>query len=55
MLISFIVVSLVGNLIPLSQVREEVVAAYKKEVEWQANEMLLPHKKLCTQRKVEVS
>ncbi|XP_022771551.1 U-box domain-containing protein 35 isoform X2 [Durio zibethinus] len=29
-------------------------AAYKKEVEWQTNEMLLPYKKMCAQRKVEV-
>ncbi|GMI76632.1 hypothetical protein like AT4G25160 [Hibiscus trionum] len=42
-----------GNLIPISQVRDDVAAAYRKEVEWQANEMLLPYKKVCTQRKVE--
>ncbi|KAF8044352.1 hypothetical protein BT93_A2368 [Corymbia citriodora subsp. variegata] len=43
-----------GNSIPLSQVREDVVAAYKKEIEWQTNEMLLPYKKMCSQRKVQV-
>ncbi|MBA0790024.1 hypothetical protein Gohar_014697, partial [Gossypium harknessii] len=42
-----------GNLLPISQVREDVAAAYKKELEWQANEMLLPYKKMCAQRKVE--
>lgn len=43
-----------GNSIPLSQVREDVAAAYIKEVEWQTIERLLPYKKLCTQKKVEV-
>ncbi|CAL9008439.1 unnamed protein product [Prunus brigantina] len=43
-----------GNLIPLSQVREDVVAAYRKEIEWQASELLLPYKKMCAQKKVQV-
>ncbi|XP_022771567.1 U-box domain-containing protein 35 isoform X4 [Durio zibethinus] len=43
-----------GNSIPISKVRDDVGAAYKKEVEWQTNEMLLPYKKMCAQRKVEV-
>ncbi|PON92411.1 Mitogen-activated protein kinase kinase kinase [Trema orientale] len=43
-----------GNLLPLSQVREDVAAAYRKEMEWQKNELLLPYKKICLQRKVEV-
>lgn len=43
-----------GNSIPLSQVREDVAAAYIKEVEWQTNEMLLPFKTLCARKKVEV-
>lgn len=43
-----------GNSIPLSQVREDVAAAYKKEMEWQTTEMLLPYKKMCSQRKVQV-
>uniref|UniRef100_A0A6P3YXZ7 RING-type E3 ubiquitin transferase n=1 Tax=Ziziphus jujuba TaxID=326968 RepID=A0A6P3YXZ7_ZIZJJ len=43
-----------GNLIPLSQVRDDVVAAYKKEVDWRTNEMLLPYKKMCIQQKVQV-
>ncbi|KAL6952532.1 hypothetical protein U1Q18_015190 [Sarracenia purpurea var. burkii] len=43
-----------GNLIPLSQVRDDVAAAYRKEVEWQTNEKLLPYKRMCTQKKVQV-
>ncbi|KAF0903269.1 hypothetical protein E2562_026556 [Oryza meyeriana var. granulata] len=42
-----------GNFIPITQVREDVATAYRKEVEWQANNMLLPYKKMCAQRKVE--
>ncbi|KAG8069589.1 hypothetical protein GUJ93_ZPchr0006g41799 [Zizania palustris] len=42
-----------GNFIPITQVREDVAAAYKKEVEWQASKMLLPYKKMCAQRQVE--
>lgn len=41
-----------GNFIPISQVRDDVAAAYKKEVEWQAAEKLLPYKRMCSQRKV---
>ncbi|XP_010275384.1 PREDICTED: U-box domain-containing protein 35-like [Nelumbo nucifera] len=43
-----------GNSIPISQVRDDVAAAYRKEVEWNANNMLLPFKKMCSQRKVQV-
>ncbi|KAJ7949484.1 U-box domain-containing protein kinase family protein [Quillaja saponaria] len=43
-----------GNIIPFSQVRDDVAAAFKKEVEWQTSEMLLPYKKMCTNRKVQV-
>ncbi|PON51051.1 Mitogen-activated protein kinase kinase kinase [Parasponia andersonii] len=43
-----------GNLLPLSQVREDVAAVYRKEMEWQKNELLLPYRKICLQRKVEV-
>lgn len=42
----------VGNVIPLSQVRNDVATAFKKEVEWQTNQMLLPFKRMCEQRKV---
>ncbi|KAE9616303.1 putative rossmann-like alpha/beta/alpha sandwich protein [Lupinus albus] len=43
-----------GNVIPLSQVRNDIVTAFRNEVEWQTNRMLLPFKKLCEQRKVHV-
>ncbi|KAK3131562.1 hypothetical protein QOZ80_6AG0508120 [Eleusine coracana subsp. coracana] len=42
-----------GNFIPISQVREDVASAYRKEAEWQASNTLLPYKIMCTQRKVE--
>lgn len=38
--------------VPVSQVREDVVIAYKKEVEWQADQKLLPYKNMCARRKV---
>lgn len=44
--------SLVGNSIPISQVRDDVVAAFRKDVEWQTSEKLHPYKMLCTKRKV---
>lgn len=43
-----------GNLIPIHQVRDDVVAAFRKEMEWQATEKLLPYKKMCTREKVQV-
>ncbi|CAL0301759.1 unnamed protein product [Lupinus luteus] len=43
-----------GILIPLSQARNDVVAAFKSEVEWQRNQMLQPFKKMCEHRKVHV-
>ncbi|XP_068329315.1 U-box domain-containing protein 35-like [Pyrus communis] len=43
-----------GSRIPISQVREDVVAAYRKEMEWQASEKLAPYKKMCASRKVQV-
>ncbi|KDP22458.1 hypothetical protein JCGZ_26289 [Jatropha curcas] len=42
-----------GNSIPISQVRDDVAAAYKQEMEWQRSQMLLPFKKTCTRRKVQ--
>ncbi|KAM7272227.1 hypothetical protein ACFE04_026890 [Oxalis oulophora] len=45
---------LVGNYIPLSQARDDVVKTYKKEIEWQTNEMLLPYKRMCAQKEVQV-
>ncbi|GMH28049.1 hypothetical protein Nepgr_029892 [Nepenthes gracilis] len=44
----------VGNLLPLSQVRDNLVETYKKEVEWQRNEMLLPYQKMSSIMKVPV-
>ncbi|XP_058721927.1 U-box domain-containing protein 35-like isoform X1 [Vicia villosa] len=43
-----------GNYLPISQVRNDVAAAYKKEMEWKTQQMLLPFKKMCEQRKVHV-
>lgn len=43
--------STVGSL-RLSEVREDLVTAYRKEIEWQTNQKLLPYKKMCIQRKV---
>lgn len=43
-----------GNSIPISQVRDEVATAFKKEMEWQASEKLLPYKIMCTRRQVQV-
>ncbi|KAJ4956779.1 hypothetical protein NE237_013562 [Protea cynaroides] len=40
--------------LPLSQVREDVVAEYKKEVERKTTELLLPYKQMCSKRKVQV-
>ncbi|KAJ9539767.1 hypothetical protein OSB04_026273 [Centaurea solstitialis] len=40
--------------VPLSQVREDVVIAHRKDVEWQAYEKLLPFKNMCAKRKVQV-
>lgn len=44
-----------GNYIPISKVRDDIASAYKKEVEWQANDMLLTYKQLFSGRKVEVN
>ncbi|KAL9240365.1 hypothetical protein vseg_014594 [Gypsophila vaccaria] len=41
-----------GNLIPLPQVRDDVVTAYKQEIEWQKHEMILPYRKMLTNKKV---
>lgn len=44
--------SQVGNAIPISEVRDDVVTAYKQEILWQSEEMLNPFKKLFERRKV---
>ncbi|KAJ6343011.1 hypothetical protein OIU78_010852 [Salix suchowensis] len=41
-----------GNFIPISQVRDDIASAYKKEKEWQTLQMLLPFKNICTRKKV---
>lgn len=43
-----------GNFIPISQVRDDIGIAFRKEVEWQTDEMLIPYKKMCGQRKAQV-
>ncbi|KAI9081393.1 hypothetical protein K1719_036656 [Acacia pycnantha] len=43
-----------GNFIPISQVRPDVADAFKKEIEWQKSQMLLPYKNMCDQKKVYV-
>ncbi|KAK9095226.1 hypothetical protein Scep_026695 [Stephania cephalantha] len=40
-----------GNYIPISPVRDDVAAAYKKGMEWKASKMLLPYKQLCSEKK----
>ncbi|XP_023520539.1 U-box domain-containing protein 35-like isoform X1 [Cucurbita pepo subsp. pepo] len=47
-------VDAVGNSIPVSQVRDDVAAAYRKEIGWQTNEKLLPYTKMFAQRKVQL-
>lgn len=42
-----------GNRLPIDQVRDDVVAAYRKEEEWRAQDMLRPYKKMCTEKKVK--
>ncbi|KAJ0850605.1 hypothetical protein HanPSC8_Chr13g0582701 [Helianthus annuus] len=40
------------GLVPVSQVREDLVIAYRKEVECETYEKLLPFKNMCATRKV---
>ncbi|KAI7738730.1 hypothetical protein M8C21_008621 [Ambrosia artemisiifolia] len=42
------------GLVPVSQVREDLVIAYRKEVESETYEKLVPFKNMCARRKVEV-
>lgn len=42
----------VGNAISVSELRDDVVSAYKQEVDWSTNEMLRPYKKMFERRKV---
>lgn len=41
-----------GNAISITELRDDVVAAYKQEVDWNTNEMLRPYKKMFERRKV---
>ncbi|XP_010229350.1 U-box domain-containing protein 35 isoform X3 [Brachypodium distachyon] len=43
-----------GNYIPIDEVRPDIAEAYAKEVHVQAQEMLLPYRKMCDENKVEV-
>ncbi|KAK6155912.1 hypothetical protein DH2020_010160 [Rehmannia glutinosa] len=42
-----------GTGIPISQVRDNVAAAFRKEVEWQTTEKLLRYKLFCIRREVQ--
>jgi len=42
----------VGIAVAVSELREDVVSAYKQELDWSANEMLRPYKKMFERRKV---
>lgn len=41
-----------GNAIPISEVRDDVVTAYRQEILWQSEEMLKPFTKLFVRKKV---
>lgn len=41
-----------GNAIPISEVRDDVVNAYRQEILWQAEEMLKPFTKMFERKKV---
>ncbi|KAL8539556.1 hypothetical protein ACS0TY_001240 [Phlomoides rotata] len=43
-----------GNFIPVSKVRDDVVAAFREDEECKVTEKLLPYKKMCSQRNVQV-
>ena len=45
--------TLVGNYLPIDDVRDDVALAYKKEIKWQTEVLLLPYKKMCAQRQVK--
>ncbi|KAL2227252.1 UNVERIFIED_CONTAM: U-box domain-containing protein 52 [Sesamum indicum] len=42
-----------GTGMPISQVRNDVATAFRKEVEWQTSERILPYKMLCIRKKVQ--
>ncbi|CAN8251994.1 unnamed protein product [Cochlearia groenlandica] len=43
-----------GNAISITELRDDVVSAYKQEVDWHTNELLHPYKKMFERRKVRV-
>ncbi|KAJ4877453.1 U-box domain-containing protein 52 [Raphanus sativus] len=43
-----------GNAISITELRDDVVSAYKQEVDWNTNEMLCPYKKMFERKKVQV-
>ncbi|CAF2036853.1 unnamed protein product [Brassica napus] len=43
-----------GNAISITELRDDVVSAYKQEVDWNTNEMLCPYKRMFERRKVQV-
>ncbi|EOA16012.1 hypothetical protein CARUB_v10004133mg [Capsella rubella] len=43
-----------GNAIPISEVRDDVVTAYRQEILWQSEEMIKPFTKMFMRRKVAV-
>uniref|UniRef100_A0A1J3I7R4 RING-type E3 ubiquitin transferase n=1 Tax=Noccaea caerulescens TaxID=107243 RepID=A0A1J3I7R4_NOCCA len=43
-----------GNAISITELRDDVVSAYKQEVDWNTNEMLRPYKKMFERRKAQV-
>lgn len=43
-----------GIMIPITEVREDVIAAYRKEVNWQTHELLHAYKIMCVKKKVLV-
>ncbi|KAI0520185.1 hypothetical protein KFK09_007656 [Dendrobium nobile] len=43
-----------GNYLPISQVRDDIVSAYRKDIECQTSSMILPYKEICLRRKVDL-
>ncbi|XP_038976179.1 U-box domain-containing protein 52 isoform X2 [Phoenix dactylifera] len=42
-----------GNYLPINDVRDDIALAYKEEIKWQTEMLLLPYKKMCAKRQVE--
>ncbi|KAL0923326.1 hypothetical protein M5K25_007378 [Dendrobium thyrsiflorum] len=43
-----------GNYLPISQVRDDIVSAYRKDIECQTRSMIHPYKDICLRRKVDL-